>query len=89
MDKTQHEYLAGKLKLQNTEKDRAGERKKRKIFLKAPVGQVPTFNPPIAISARCRLFSLPVFKRVHFELSWAVVSATVNPLGQETNTVMN
>lgn len=27
MDKTQHEYLAGKLKLQNTEKDQAKERK--------------------------------------------------------------
>lgn len=89
MDKTQHEYLAGKLKLQNTEKDRAGERKKIKIFLKAPVGQVSTFNPPIAISARCRLFSFPDFKMACFELLWDVVSTTVNPLGQETNTVMN
>lgn len=62
MDKTQHEYLAGKLKLQNTEKRQHRRKKGSKIFLKAPVGQVPTFNPPIAISSRCHLFSLPIFR---------------------------
>lgn len=73
MDKTQHEYLAGKLKLQNTEKDRAGGRKKIKIFLKAPVGQMPTFNPLIALSAQ-RLFSPLLFKKAHFKLLWDMLA---------------
>lgn len=30
MDKTQHEYLAGKLKLQNTEKRQSGRKKENK-----------------------------------------------------------
>lgn len=54
MDKTLHEYLAAKLKLQNTKQKKRSRWKKEeenKIFLKTPVGQVPTFNPPLAISS--------------------------------------
>lgn len=48
-DKTVHEYLAAKLKLQNTKqkKSRWKENKENKTSLKTPVGQVPTFHPPM------------------------------------------
>lgn len=48
-DKTVHEYLAAKLKLQNTKqkKSRWKENKENKTSLKTPVGEVATFHPPM------------------------------------------
>lgn len=76
MDKTQHEYLAGKLKLQNSEKDQAKERKSN--IPEAPVGQVPTFNPPSPY--RHGALSFLLFSRNTFGILW-----DANPLHQETS----